>query len=178
MKKIILIYGLISGAIVSALMLLTQPLLRNGTINLENGMLIGYTTMVIALSLVFFGIKSFRDQHLNGVITFGGAFKVGILIALMSSMMYAISWEIYYTTAASDFLEWYNQCQVDKMVKAGKTEAEIFQAKVEMAKFEEMYKNPLIRFGFTLAEIIPVGLLITLISAGLLRKKEFLPNNE
>jgi hypothetical protein len=178
MKKLILTYGLIAGAIVSVMMWITQPLLRNGTINLENGMLVGYTTMVVSLSLVFFGIKSYRDLHLNGAIAFGSAFKVGVLIALMGSVMYAVSWEIYYNIVAPDFLEWYNQCQIDKMVKEGKTEEEIIKAKVDFEKFGELYKNPFIRFGMTMMEIFPVGLLITLASAGLLRKKEFLPDNE
>jgi hypothetical protein len=177
MKKIILIYGLISGVIVAAMMWLTQPLLRDGTLNLDNGMLIGYTTMVIALSLVFFGIKSCRDQTLGGSITFGVAFKVGILIALIGSLMYAISWEFYYNIIAPDFMEWYTQCQLDKMIKEGKSEMEITRAKDDFVKFGELYKNPLIRFGMTMLEILPVGLIVTLISAGLLRKKEFLASD-
>jgi hypothetical protein len=178
MKKVILTYGLISGVIVAAMMWLTQPLLRDGSIHLENGMLIGYTTMVIALSLVFFGIKSYRDQALRGAISFGQAFKVGILIALIGSLMYAISWEFYYNIIAPDFMEWYTQCQIDKMVKDGESEAEISKAKEEFQKFGELYKNFFIRFGMTMLEILPVGLIVTLISAGLLRKKEFLTSNK
>jgi hypothetical protein len=174
MKKVILTYGLISGVIVAAMMWLTQPLLRDGAIHLENGMLIGYTTMVIALSLVFFGIKSYRDNTLNGAITFGTAFKVGILIALIGSLMYAISWEFYYNLVAPDFMEWYTQCQIDKMVKDGESQEAIIKAKEEFQKFGELYKNFFIRFGMTMLEILPVGLLVTLLSAGLLRKKEFL----
>jgi hypothetical protein len=174
MKKVILTYGIISGVIVASMMWLTQPLLRDGSIHLENGMLIGYTTMVIALSLVFFGVKSYRDQTLGGAITFGGAFKVGILIALISSVMYAVSWEFYYNLIAPDFMEWYSQFQIDKMIKDGESQEAITKAKDEFQKFGELYKNFFIRFGMTMLEILPVGLIVTLISAGLLRKKEFL----
>jgi hypothetical protein len=175
MKKVIITYGLISGVIVSAMLVITQPLFRNGTLNIDNGVYVGFTTMIIALSLIFFGIKTFRDQHLQGSITFGKAFTTGILIALTASVMYAITWEFYYNLVAPDFLEWYQQCQLDKLVKDGASETKLAEAKVEMEEMSELYKNPVFRFGFTLIEIFPVGLIITLISAGILRKKEILP---
>jgi hypothetical protein len=159
------------------MLLITQPLFRNGTLNLDNGMYVGFTTMVIAFSMVFFGIKTHRDQNLGGAISFGGALKVGALIAFVASLTYAISWEVYYNTAGSDFLEWYQTCQLEKLTKEGATEAEITDAKAEMATMSELYQNPIIRFGMTLTEIFPVGVLVALISAALLRRKEFLPAN-
>ena len=80
MKKIVLIYGLIAGVIVGAMMMITMPLYESGTLKFDNGEWLGYTTMVIALSMVFFGVKSYRDNHLGGSITFGNALKVGLLI--------------------------------------------------------------------------------------------------
>src|SRR5690606_32323500 len=91
MKKIVLTYGLIAGVIVSSMLVITQPLFRNGTLNIDNGVYVGFGSMIIAMSLIFFAIKSYRDQHLQGVITFGKAFKVGILIALIASLMYVCS---------------------------------------------------------------------------------------
>ena len=88
MKKIVIIYGFIAGLIVGGLMLLNMPLWESGVINFDNGELIGYTTMVIALSMVFFGIKSFRDNYNGGAVTFWNAFRVGILITLIASVMY------------------------------------------------------------------------------------------
>lgn len=175
MKKIILTYGLISGVVVSAMLLITQPLFRNGTLDLNNGVYVGFGTMIIALSLVFFGIKTYRDQHLAGIISFGKAFQVGILIAILSALLYAITWEFYFNFFAPDFAEWYKECQIDKMVKDGATEQELAKAHKDLDEFGAMYQNPFIRFGFTLMEIFPVGLIITLVSAGILRKKEILP---
>lgn len=175
MKKVIITYGLIGGVIVSAIMLGTHPLLEKGIINYDNGMLIGYSSMVIALSMVFFGVKSYRDQYSGGTISFWQGVKIGMLITLLASVMYALTWEVYYNTAASDFTEKYTQHYVDKMTREGASQAEIDQMRAEMASFNEMYKNPLIRFGVTLMEILPVGVIITFLSAALLRKREVLP---
>src|ERR1043165_378707 len=103
MKKIILTYGLIAGAIVSAMMLISMPLYNKGLISLDYGELIGYTTMVIALSMVFFGIKSYRDDHQNGAITFGKALQVGLLISVIATVMYAFAWEISYSQMSDEF---------------------------------------------------------------------------
>ena len=176
MKRIIIVYGLISGAIVGGLMLSTVPFLHSGTINFDNGMWVGYTTMVIALSLVFFGIKSYRDNHLNGSITFGRGFKVGILITLIASVMYCLTWEVCYTFFLTDFSEQYSAHYMESVRNSGASEAEIKAASESQAKAWEMYKNPVIRFGMTMMEILPVGLIITLISAALLRRKELLPS--
>lgn len=176
MKKIILTYGLISGVIVSVMLLVQQPLFEKGILNMDNGVYVGFTTMIIALSLIFFAIKSYRDQHLNGVITFGTAFKVGILITLIASFMYALTWEGYYTLTDSDFMEVWQQHQLDTMTKNGATEAELAEARSEQQAMAENYKNNFfVRFGFTLTEILPVGLIITLVSAGILKKREILP---
>jgi hypothetical protein len=175
MKRLIIVYGLISGILVAGMMWATMPFLHNGAIDFNDGMFYGYTSMVIALSLVFFGIKSYRDNHSNGLITFGRGFKIGILISLIASVMYCISWEICYDTVFSDFGEKYSAHYIEHIKTSGATDAEIKVASEEIAKNFEMYKNPVIRFGMTLMEIFPVGLVVTLISAALLRRKEVLP---
>ena len=175
MKKIILLNGLIAGAIVSAMLLITQYIFRANDTTLDYGMLIGFSTMIISLSLIFVAIKSYRDQHQKGVITFGKAFQIGILIAIIASLMYATTWEIYFNTTGSDFVEWYTKAQIDKMVEEGASEAELGEMKTSLEQLATIYQNPLMRFSMTLLEIFPVGLIITLISAGLLRKKEVLP---
>ena len=178
MKKIIWVYGTIAGLIMGAILFITAPLWTNGTINFDNGMWVGYTTMVIALSLVFFGVKSYRDHHKNGVITFGGAFKVGILITVIASVLYALSWEVAYRTVSKGFSEIMSTHYQEEIKATAKDEAEVLKATEELKSNMMMYENPIIRFALTLMEVFPVGLIITLISAGLLRKKEFLPDKQ
>jgi hypothetical protein len=178
MKRIILVYGLIAGLIMGGMFFATVPFWRNGMINFDNGMVVGYTTMVIALSLIFFGVKSYRDQHLNGSITFGQAFKVGILITLAASVIYCLSWELCSSTVFTDFSTRWQAHTIDSMKRSGASDAEITAATNDLKQWGEWYKNPLLRFAMTMMEVFPVGLIITLLSAGLLRKKEVLPITE
>ncbi len=175
MKKIVLLYGLMAGIIVSGMFAVTIPLWQNGTITFDNSTWVGYTTMVIALSLIFFGIKSYRDNHLGGGISFGTAFKVGIFITLLASLLYCIAWEICYNTIFSDFMVLYGRHMQKALQASGASTVEIAKTMAEFQQSAESYKNPVIRFAMTFMEIFPVGLIITLLSAGLLRKKEFLP---
>lgn len=174
MAKIVLIFGLISGAIAAGLMWLLVAVQNSGSVDLDNGMTLGYATMIVALSLVFFGIKSYRDNN-GGRISFLKGLQVGILISLVCALCYAVSWELYYRGSGQEFLQKYTAHYIEGMKKAGASEAEIAKAEKEMADFGEMYKNFFVRFGFTLLEILPVGVVVTLISAALLRRREMLP---
>ncbi|HMJ70840.1 MAG TPA: DUF4199 domain-containing protein [Cyclobacteriaceae bacterium] len=179
MKRIIITYGLISGMIAAALMLfVNMPLVDSGVIDFNNGEVTGYTTMVIALSLVFFGVKTYRDKHANGVISFGKGVKVGLLISLIAAVIYALSWEVSFSTMYPDFMTKWTEHQLGELKASGASELELQKTSDEMAMMMEYYKNPFIRFAMTIVEILPVGLVITLISAALLRKKEFLPATE
>ena len=178
MRKVILIFGLLAGVIVSIFLVIIMALCENDTINLDNSDLIGYGSMVIALSMIFFGVKSYRDNYQNGAIKFGKALQVGLLITLVASLIYAAVGEAYYQTSPESqlaLMDKYADHHINKMKEEGAPSAEIDQKAKEMAGLKEMYKNPLIRFGMTLAIILPVGIVITLISAAILRKKEFLP---
>jgi len=175
MRKLILTYGTIAGTIVSGMFLVTAPLYKDRSLTPDTGMWVGYTTMVIALSLIFFAVKSYRDRHLGGSITFGRAFRMGLLITLVAALLYCLMWEICYNTIYSDFMEQMGQYEREKMVASGASQAAIRQAQAEYQRLVEWYKNPLVRFGFTLLEIVPVGLVISLLSAALLRRREFLP---
>ncbi|HET9052703.1 MAG TPA: DUF4199 domain-containing protein [Cyclobacteriaceae bacterium] len=176
MKKIILIYGLIAGTILGAMLFVTAPLFDSGILNMENGMYVGYATMVIALSLVFFGVKSYRDQHQKGVISFGRAFQVGILITVAAAVLYALSWEVAYHTVSKGFSEKMSANYENEIRKNVTNETEMNEKIESTKKMMELYdSNPLVRFGFTLIEVLPVGVVITLLSAALLRRKDFLP---
>jgi hypothetical protein len=171
MKKIVLSYGLISGAIISVLMLITMPHSMED-FDMESGQWIGYTTMVIALSMVFFAIKSYRDKYQQGVISFGKGFLTGLYITLIAGSMYAFTWEIMYRNMDGDFMEVYKTHMVKEMQKQGMPETEIKAKTAEMDQMAQMYKNPVFRFAFTLlAEFLPVGIVISLISAAILRKR-------
>lgn len=175
MKRIILINGAIAGAIVSGIMLISHPFVEDGAIGFDNGMLVGYASMVLGLSLTFVGIKTYRDQSLGGIITFGQAIKVGLLITLVASLIYAVTWDIYYRTGASDFTEKYTMHYLQKMEDEGASAEEIGSMKKEMEGFNQLYENTFVRFGVTLLEILPVGIVITLLSAAILRRREIFP---
>jgi hypothetical protein len=177
MARIVLIFGLISGAIAAALMWIMLAAMKSGAIDLEHGpwaYVSGYATMIISLSLIFFGIKSYRDNN-GGHISFVKGLQVGILIGLISAVCYAVSWEVYYRTSGGNFMQEYSQKYVDHMKQNGASDAEVAEAQTQMGQMTERYKNFFVRFGMTLMEILPVALLVTLISAGLLRKRDVLP---
>ena len=174
MTKIVVIFGLISGAIAAALMWILVGVVQTGAVDFDNAMMWGYATMIIALSLVFFGIKSYRDNN-GGRITFFKGLQVGILISLISAVCYAASWEVYNRTGGQEFMDKYTAYYLDKMKKNGASDAEVEKARVEGEQFMELYKKFYIRFPMTLMEILPVGVVVTLVSAALLRKREMLP---
>jgi len=167
LKKTILTFGLISGAIISLLMALTVPFQDK----LGHSYVIGYATIVAALLLSFFGIRSYRDNVQNGHITFGKAFLVGLSITVISCICYVVTWEIIYYNFMPDFMDKYAAHILEKMQASGATAAAIQQKSEELNKFKFMYKNPLFNAAMTFIEPFPVGLLITLLSAALLRKK-------
>jgi len=178
MKKIVLTYGLIAGAIVATMMFITIPFWKSGVVNFKNGEVVGYTTMVVALSVIFFGVKSYRDKQADGAITFWQGVKIGGLITLIAGVMYALAWEVSFPLMGDDFLSKMTETYLNNMKADGATAAELQKSQEQFASYQELYKNPLVRFPMSMMEILPVGIAITLISAALLRKKGFLPATE
>jgi Protein of unknown function (DUF4199) len=174
MKRVVIVFGLISGAISSALMFLTLPLLNNGTINFKNGQVIGYTAIFLSFLLVFFGIRSYRENA-GGVISFGRAFSVGILITLISCVFYVASWEILYYNFMPDFVDKCAAQEIEVMHEKGATEAAIAAKKKQMDMLKTLYDNPLTNAAVTMIEPFPVGLLVTLVSAAILRRRRPAP---
>ena len=169
MQKIVLTFGLIAGAMLSAMMLCTLPFLDK--IGFDKGEIIGYTTMVLAFLMVYFGIRSYRNNVAGGSIKFGRAFLVGLMITLVASACYVATWQVIYYKITPDFLEKYSAHAMEKAKKSGTTEEKIAAQRKEMAEFVEMYKNPLVNVAFTFLEPLPVGLLFTLVSAWMLSRK-------
>ena len=171
MKRIVLEYGLISGAILATLSATMLTLCLNGTIDMRHSQLLGYTMMVLAYIAVFFGIRSYRDQQNGGTITFGKAFQVGILITLVVCAVYVIGWQIVYWGFLPDFGDKYAAYTLERMAADGATPAALEAARVNMERFKELYRNPFFNVGVTFLEVFPVGLFVTLVSAAILRRK-------
>lgn len=173
MKKTVLTFGLVGGAVIALLMFATLPFVDK--IGFDNGVIVGYTTMVLAFMLVFFGIRSYRENVNSGHISFGRAFAVGILITLITCVCYVVAWEILYFKFMPDFIDKYSSYVVEKAKASGATQQAIDAKLQEMKNFKAMYDNPLINAAFTFTEPFPVGLIVTLISAAVLRKKKAAP---
>ena len=165
MKRVVLTYGLLSGAVVAVLASINLLVIKS------HSEVLGYTTMVLAFLLVFFGVRSYRDHEGGGTITFGRAFAVGILIALITCAVYVISCEIIYFNFMPDFVEKYSAEMIHRAQARGASAAEVARLEARMKSFAEMYRNPLINVGMTFMEIFPVGLIMTLVSAAILRRR-------
>jgi uncharacterized membrane protein (DUF485 family) len=169
MKKTVLTFGLLSGAVISLMMALTIPF--QDKIGLDHSYVVGYTTIVLAMLFTFFGIRSYRDNVGNGQISFGRAFAVGISITVISCLCYVLTWEVIYYNFMPDFLDKYNAHVLQKMQESGATAAAIQAKTEELKRFKELYANPFFNAAMTFIEPFPVGLVITLISAAVLRRK-------
>lgn len=171
MKRIVLRFGLASGAILMAVSAVMLPLSMNGNIDFGQSEVIGYSAMVLAFLLVFFGIRSYRDNVAAGTIGFGKAFQVGILITLITCAMYVIAWEIAYFNFFPDFLDQYTAHCLTKMRAAGESEAAIREKTAQLASMAKYYDNVFFNSAITFMEVFPVGLIVTLVSAAILRRK-------
>lgn len=137
----------------------------------EGNDVLGYAAMIIAFSFIFVGIKNFRDKHNGGLITFGKAFKIGLYITLIASTMYVVVWLIDYYLFIPDFMEKYEAHVIKETRESGASQADIAKKASEMAKFKDMYRNPLFVVLITYSEVFPIGIIITLISALILKRK-------
>ena len=169
MRKIVLTFGLISGAIMSAMMLATLPF--QDAIAFDKGAIIGYTTIVAASLLIYFGVRAYRDNVAGGTVRFGRALAVGALIAVVASVCYVATWELIYFKLAPDFMAKYEAHMLDKARAEGKSDAEILKQKGDLDRYTELYRNPAINAAITFVEPLPVTLLFALASAGILSRR-------
>jgi small-conductance mechanosensitive channel len=169
MKKTVLTFGFISGAITSLMMVATVPFADQ--IGFDKGAVIGYTSIVLSFLMVFFGIRSYRDNVGNGRITFAKAFSVGILITLISCLCYVVTWQILYYHFLHSFMDKYGAYVIEKARASGATPAALQTQLEQVKKYKELEDNPLTNAAVTFIEPFPIGLVITLISAAVLKKK-------
>ena len=168
MKKTVLTFGLIAGLIISVLM--NASLLLANKIG-SHSMALGYTIMVASFLLIYFGIRSYRDNNLAGQISFGRAFTCGILITLITTVFYVVSWEIIFFNFIPHFMDGYFAAQIHKVQSAGLDPATTAAKIAAIQHSQQLYQNPFVNAAYTFIEPLPVGLIITLISAAILRRK-------
>ena len=169
MKKIVLTFGLISGAVLSAMMLLTIPFLDR--IGFGRAEVIGYATIVAGFLLIFFGIRAYRERITPAPLTFGRAFLVGVMITLVASACYVATWEMLYFNIAPGFADKYAAYAIEQARASGASLQEIDAATRRMEQFKAMYDNPLTNAAITFLEPAPIGFVVSLISAAVLRTR-------
>jgi hypothetical protein len=169
MKRIVLTCGLISGVIVSVFMVASMAWCYSKG-NFDGSMLVGYAAMLLCFSLIFVGVKNYRDKYNQGFVTFGKAFQIGLGITLIASTMYVIVWMIEYHYFIPDFIDRFSEAAIRKERAAGATKEELSKLIENMDTYREMYKNPFVIILWTYIEILPVGLVVSLLTALLLRR--------
>jgi hypothetical protein len=165
MKKLVLIYGLIAGFITSI-----GFLTMGDEMDFDKGMIYGFASMILAFSLIFVATIQYRKQN-GGTLTFGKAFLIGLYISLIASTVYVGLWLITYYNFHPDFMEKYSACVIDKLKAEGATQAIIDAKTAEMEQMKVYYKNPLYVILMTYSEILPLSLVVSLISAAVLKRK-------
>jgi Protein of unknown function (DUF4199) len=171
MKKTVWKFGLISGALLSAMMAATIPFHDEIGFGWA-GYVVGYATMVLSFLFIYFGARSYRDNVGGGAVGFGRALAVGLLIGVVASVCYVATWEVIYYKFMPDFMTKYSAHELEKERAQGASEAALAQKKAELDKFEKMYQNPAINAAFTFLEPLPVALIIALVSAGVLSRRK------
>ena len=173
MLRTILACGVIAGLISVAPMFVYLALVEPDMDH--SSPLLGYTIMLVALSAIFVGVKSYRDKALGGVIKFVPALLMGLGISVVAGVIYVLGWEVYMAATNYAFATAYGESMVEAARARGATPAEVEAVAAQMAAFVEQYRNPLFRLPMTFIEIFPVGVLVSLAAAALLRNSRFLP---
>ena len=174
MLRTIVKYGVIAGLVVGAFEFATFVGF-SGMPPLKYGMVIGYTTMLVALSAVFVGIKRYRDVDRGGVVGFWPAFAIGLGISFIAGLFYVAAWEAVQAATHMDFATSYAKAIIASEQAKGASAEAMAKLHADMAAFKVQYADPMFRLPMTFVEIFPVGVLVSLVSAGLLRNRRFLP---
>jgi len=162
MKKTILTYGLIAGAIIAILM---QIQFSGYVDNLNYGELVGYASMVVSFSMIFVGVKKYRETLQNQKIGFLNAFLVGLGISLIATLCYVISWGFIDGFVDGNFIDTYEASTMEALKAKNASSEELAETQKTMDGYRELYSNPFTKAGITAVEVFPVGLLISLITA-------------
>ena len=169
MRKTVLLFGLTAGAISVGIMLMTVRYIN--TADFGKSDILGYTSIALSALLVFFGIRSYRENAGGGKLTFGRGFSVGVLISLVSALCYVAAFQILYFKVMPGLGAQYAACMVERAKASGGSAQEVEKAIREAAQFKEMFDRPVLNAALTFAESFPVGFAVSLLSAAVLRKK-------
>lgn len=170
MKKIVINYGGLSGIITAVLM--TVAWVFSDSIGFQYGMLVGYATMILSMSVMYFAMAAYRDKIGNGRISFGKAIQIGLLIGLISSIFYVATWAIVYHTLMPDFFDKYAAYITGEMAKNGKSPEAIHKQMEEMKAYKAGYKNPVMFVVYTFVEPLPAVIVVSLVSALIIKKNK------
>ena len=165
MKRMILTYGIVAGVVILASMVAANSLVGDTNLSIW----LGYLIMLVGLSAIFVAVKRYRDQELGGVIKFGAAFLLGLAISVIAGIAYVASWEIHLAATDYAFIDDYAQSVIDEAKSDGADDAEIARIEADMEEMTANYAKVFYRMPMTFLEIFPVGLLISLIAAAVLR---------
>lgn len=171
MKKTIIRYGVTSGLLISVFMVISMYLYSKQGFGFSGSMYYGFGTMLVSLSLIYFAIRKYRELEPEKY-KYGTALLIGLGVSLVCALMYVISWEIIFNNFFPDFMQQYSEYCINQKVASGESAENIAKFKSEMATQSEMYKQPLYRIAFTFVEIFPMGLLVSLVSPLLVRKRK------
>ena len=169
MKKTVWTFGLIAGGILAAMMLLTAPF--EAQIGYDRAEVIGYTTMVAAFLLIFFGIRSYRDNVVGGDVRFWRAFGVGLGIAAIAAVCYTATWEALYYWIRPDYPAKMAAQYEAHVRSSGGSPEQVAKQLADAKQFMENYNKPMVNVAYTFIEPLPVGLVIALVSAGVLSRR-------
>ena len=173
MQKIIVRNGLIAGAVV-VLSFIAGTMMSSGSETHPFAELVGYLIMIIAMSVIFVGIKQYRDKELGGVIKFGTAFKLGMGITLVASLIYVVGWEINLSLTDYSFIDEYTAHVLEQKQADGLQGAAFEAEQARMEEMKENYSKFWFRLPVTFIEIFPVGLFVTLLASFLLKNNRFM----
>lgn len=170
MKKTVLVFGLISGGLISA-WLVGSVAYCYSTNKFHGSMVLGFSAMILALSLAFIAVKNYRDNQNGGVISFGKAFGMALSITAIASTVYVIVWAIDYHLFIPDFMDKYSAGMLQDIHASGGKKADVDAQLAQVATWKEAYKNPFLFVLYTYMEILPVALFVPLIAALILKRK-------
>ncbi|MEM9299163.1 MAG: DUF4199 domain-containing protein [Bacteroidota bacterium] len=165
MKKITLIFGSVIGLVLTTNSIIHMSMMYSNP-NYKGNDVIGYATMVIIFSVIYFGVRNYRNKRLDGKMGFPKAFKTGALICFIASSYYVVFGLLYYYLFVPDFMDVYAE-----YIIRNSPGSEVEAKTAQMASFKEMSKNPLFLVLFSYFEVLPIGMIVALISAFIVKRK-------